>query len=791
MVRLAVTLAVLALPGTAGATHASVRWAGPDTNATVAATDVAIADDGSRVLFQTSESVTLDDVDGGQNSIYESSIAGVRLLTQTPVGFGAFVFDVTPDARQILIETTASLAGTDADGLNDVYLVTDGVPEHVSTGTTTQAAFAEGISDDGTTVFFSTGQDLGGEGDTNAIDVYRWESGLINVLSDVGSGTAIGVNYMGHAGDGTKVWFETVEGLDGTDNDAANDVYQGDAGGVTLMSGVQGGVTAQFTGASADGSRVFFRSTEALAGDTDANQDIFQSVAGAITLLTPGTATQDSIWVGASGDGSKMWFTTLQSLAGADTDAEHDVYQRSGGVTTPVSENASPSLAGAAGFGGASADGTKVWFTALDNLGAGDTDGLNDVYEWDGATFTVISTPTPTTSAAFAGASTDGSRLFFSTTEPIDAGDTGFDDDVYERYRGATWLVSPGTTLAGATLSSRGVSPNGRFLAIVSTDPLDPADTDGEDDVYRVAIPAAGAATGDPGTVGETAATLTGTVTSQNEAGSYVFEYGTTTAYGSSTGVSPMAFGAAPEAVSRAVSGLEPGTTYHYRLVAANIGGTSAGADRTFTTAGGAQAPGAQPPGTQPPAQQPTSVPPPVLARTFNAEPVSGRVLARVPGTTRFVPIEQLTSLPTGTIVDTRRGRVRLFAADGKGGIQSAEFYEGLFRLLQPARGRGLVELHLFGGNFTGCGKAVKPAGAAAGKKTRSVRHLWGDGKGRFRTVGRFSSATLRGTQWLTDDRCDGTLTRVTKGSVTVRDFVKRRSVVLRAPKRYLALRRR
>ena len=787
MVRLAVTAAVLALPGPAWATHASVRWAGPDTNAPVAAGDVAIADDGSRVLFQTTEPVTLDDIDGGQNSIYELSAAGVRLLTQTPAGAAASALGVTPDARRMVIETTGSLAGTDTDGLNDVYLVTDGVPEHVSTGTGTQAAFAHGISDDGTTVFFSTAEDLTGEGD-GASDVYRWESGLINVLSDIGAGFALAASYRGHSRDGTKVWFETSEGLDGTDNDGAIDVYQGDAGGPTLLSGVGGGVNAAFSGASGDGSRVFFRTVEALAGDTDANEDVFQSIAGAITLMTPGTAAQASTWVGASQDGAKMWFTTLQSLAAADTDAEHDLYQRSGTTTTPVSENGSASLAGAAQWGGASTDGTKVWFTAVDNLAAGDTDGLNDVYEWDGATFTVVSTPTPAASAVFDGASADGSRVFFSTTEPIDAGDAGFDDDVYERYRGATWLVSPGTTLTGATLSNRGVSPNGRFLAIVSTESLDPADTDGEDDVYRVAIPAAGAATGDPAAVGETAATLTGSVTSQNELSSYVFEYGKTTAYGSQTGVSPVAFGAATEAVSRGVSGLEPGTTYHYRLVAANIGGTSAGVDRAFTTAAPAQAPGGQPPGGQPP---PPSVPPPVLSRTFNAEPVSGRVLARVPGTTRFVPIERLTSLPAGTIVDTRRGRVRLFAADGKGGIQSAEFYEGVFRLLQPARGRGLVELHLFGGSFTGCGRAVKPAGAAAGKKTRSVRHLWGDGRGRFRTVGRFSSATLRGTQWLTDDRCDGTVTRVTKGSVTVRDFVKRRSLVLRAPKRYLALRRR
>ncbi|HEX6712087.1 MAG TPA: hypothetical protein VF066_01835, partial [Thermoleophilaceae bacterium] len=66
-------------------------------------------------------------------------------------------------------------------------------------------------------------------------------------------------------------------------------------------------------------------------------------------------------------------------------------------------------------------------------------------------------------------------------------------------------------------------------------------------------------------------------------------------------------------------------------------------------------------------------------------------------------------------------------------------------------------------------------------------RHLWGEGSGSFRTVGRYAAATVRGTTWLTDDRCDGTLIRVKAGAVTVRDLVKRRSFSLRAPREYLA----
>ena len=67
------------------------------------------------------------------------------------------------------------------------------------------------------------------------------------------------------------------------------------------------------------------------------------------------------------------------------------------------------------------------------------------------------------------------------------------------------------------------------------------------------------------------------------------------------------------------------------------------------------------------------------------------------------------------------------------------------------------------------------------------MRSVWGSGHGRFRTRGRFAAATVRGTIWLTEDRCDRTLVRVRRGVVSVRDRVRGRSVTVRAGKRYLA----
>jgi hypothetical protein len=82
-----------------------------------------------------------------------------------------------------------------------------------------------------------------------------------------------------------------------------------------------------------------------------------------------------------------------------------------------------------------------------------------------------------------------------------------------------------------------------------------------------------------------TEATIKGLVNPEGFAGSYRFEYGPTAAYGQST--TPISFGADRPAIAN-LSGLTQGTTYHWRIRAANgaifNGGISEGEDRTFTT---------------------------------------------------------------------------------------------------------------------------------------------------------------------------------------------------------------
>jgi len=84
--------------------------------------------------------------------------------------------------------------------------------------------------------------------------------------------------------------------------------------------------------------------------------------------------------------------------------------------------------------------------------------------------------------------------------------------------------------------------------------------------------------------IGSTGARLNGKVDPNGRSTTYFFDYGTTTAYGSKTSSSSAGSGSSSTSISKSVTGLKPGTTYHFRLVATSDAGTVVGADRVFTT---------------------------------------------------------------------------------------------------------------------------------------------------------------------------------------------------------------
>jgi hypothetical protein len=207
-------------------------------------------------------------------------------------------------------------------------------------------------------------------------------------------------------------------------------------------------------------------------------------------------------------------------------------------------------------------------------------------------------------------------------------------------------------------------------------------------------------------------------------------------------------------------------------------------------------------------AQQPPKtlddLPAPKLGVEANVEPVKGTVLIAVPaGGSRagsgphasqkglkFVPLQEARQVPIGSFLDTRKGTVRLQSATGAAtNVYQGDFAAGLFQVLQSRkkRDKGLTDLVLKGGSFNRCKPSRHGKGAQAALSKRTIRRVRGNAKGRFRTRGRHSAATVRGTKWMVADRCDGTLTQVTRGKVAVRDFRRKKTVLVKAGKSYLA----
>jgi hypothetical protein len=105
----------------------------------------------------------------------------------------------------------------------------------------------------------------------------------------------------------------------------------------------------------------------------------------------------------------------------------------------------------------------------------------------------------------------------------------------------------------------------------------------GNDQTFATTGPPA-VQTGAPSNVTPTSATLTGSVDPKGQSTNWHFDYGTTTSYGSQTPSQPEGSGNGPGSVAATLSSLVPGTTYHYRLVAASQPGTSVGTDMTLAT---------------------------------------------------------------------------------------------------------------------------------------------------------------------------------------------------------------
>jgi Tol biopolymer transport system component len=502
---------------------------------------------GENVFFTTTEKLVPGDTDN-KRDVYErfyNSAVGIesyvtREVSTGPTG-GNDAHDVSfdgasTDGLKVFFSTAESLVAEDQDLATDIYArnLQDGATALVSRadascsvpncGNALEPATFDAISSDGARVVFSTEEVLSGE-DADAVeDVYvrDLEGGETTLASEAavscsapgcGDG-AFSSFFAASSADGLTIAFSSSEPLSDADADSGEDIYRRDVQGAatdlvsnagTCPAGLgPGECTPIFGGISADGSHVFYETGEQVAAgaDTDKRQDVYGWSGGAPVLLSVGPAggngESNATYQGTTADGSAAFFATDEVLAAPDADGGVDLYRRSGSTTVLVSTGPGDNDADAsASFEKASPDGSVAIFTTAEPLTVDDGDPSRDVYQRDigGSSTVLVSKPGPgctgtcgagAVDSGFAGASSDGSVVFFETAEPLVPADSDSSPDVYERSGGETSLVSTGPMAKNGVSNPHlaDVSADGDHALLTTEERLTIDDLDTEVDVY-------------------------------------------------------------------------------------------------------------------------------------------------------------------------------------------------------------------------------------------------------------------------------------------------------------------
>jgi hypothetical protein len=223
--------------------------------------------------------------------------------------------------------------------------------------------------------------------------------------------------------------------------------------------------------------------------------------------------------------------------------------------------------------------------------------------------------------------------------------------------------------------------------------------------------------------------------------------------------------------------GEQPSGIYQVPLAQSDLSATSSSTPVTVTGPGGPRSTGG-------------ALAAPVLGHTANLELASGSVLVKLPGSSTFAALTAVGQIPFGTVVDATHGSVSVTTAGLHGTTQTVTLSEGEFVLSQGHS--GMVVATLAGGDFSACPTAQERAHIARATSKHQtgkhvVRKLWAEGHGNFTTDGNYASASVRGTKWLTEDLCEGTLIHVATDRVAVINRITHRHLIVKAGHSYLA----
>lgn len=418
--------------------------------------------------------------------------------------FDSAFSDATPDLSHVIFQTPESLEpnATGLTGTGDyVYERSGGTTQLINVDNNGDLLDPAGATAGNGTVLF------GGGGSANTAGI------TTNAVSD----------------DGSKVFFESPVPNSGAANPPQLYMRDTAAGTTTLVSRPDQGVNdpngtqqALYAGASSDGSKVFFTTTQQLtADDSNTTNDVYEYDTATDTLTRVSRGQSGTADAGVDGvvlvsdDGSQVYFVAEHQLVpneGTDNQPNLYRYDTSSGDTAFVA-TLSPNDQQRLWDGNqvdtqafTTNDGSVLAFTSTANLTSYDSQGHWEAYIYRAGAGTIECAScrpdgTPPTGDADFGPSpgfrngffnfgfphpltADGSRLFFETADSLLPGDANGtsplingSEDVYEYENGTVSLISDGHSSYGSTLE--GVSQSGDDVFFYTRSALVPQDTDG------------------------------------------------------------------------------------------------------------------------------------------------------------------------------------------------------------------------------------------------------------------------------------------------------------------------
>lgn len=434
---------------------------------------VSFSEDLRTVLWASSLPLTPDAPPAGETALYRQPPAGPLELV-APVGETlAFEYRnfaaVSSDGDRIVFDTREHLLAADTGRTSgrSIYVWENGVLQLVDVDNGgsllstcgAKASKLNGMSASGARVFFSVPASCNGteevflrdleEGTTTQISASRCSRLDCNAVADVG--------FAGADPSGSVAYMTTAQQLTDDDEDTRRDLYRYEVGSgeLTLVSGgsasATGSVDDTVVFPSEVGDRVYFTGAgEVLPGESGGGAKLFVADSGEPRLVGAGSIPKvlDERQLQQTPDGGRALFVTSAQLVPEDTDSQEDAYLYDVGDESLTRISVGPS-------GGNGAYPVSITGPSPLNQHEFESGILRPYYAIDER----------------------GERTFFATAEPLVPDDTNTEPDVYEFWRGAVGLVSPGHGPYKSDFA--GISRDGRSVMFATNTTLVPYDLDG------------------------------------------------------------------------------------------------------------------------------------------------------------------------------------------------------------------------------------------------------------------------------------------------------------------------